>query len=634
MTKSATRSLSLLAMLFLLALALAVPAHGQGLDASPPAEPVKLIFIHHSTGGNWLADPSDDQPSGGLGIALRDNNYFVSATNYSWGPNDIGDRTDIPNWPEWFGGPESERYLRALYTENGQNIGDFGRWSRLAQDPGGENEIVMFKSCFPNSDLYGNPTDPPAGEPGDEMTVSNAKAVYNRLLTYFETRQDKLFVVITAPPMADFDYGGGDLPPAQRAANARAFNNWLVAEWLGSYPYANVAVFDYFNVLTSSGGSPEVNDLRQEGGNHHRWRDGQIEHIQTVDNNFSSYPSGDSHPSSAGHQKATAEFVPLLNVFYNRWKEGAGAAVPAIPAPQRPAQPTPAQAPTEAAEPAPSEGEAPPPPAAGAVTGLIEGWEGENYWECNGDDQGSTIESAVDSQTTYSGNGALRMAYNVVATGWGDCGTSFPSPADLSGGTGLALALHSDTAGQPLVLMLFSGSADGPTPFVADLETTEESVSDWAAIIVPWEAFGRAPWSDEGGLNEIDPQHIVGMGLSFMPGEGTLWLDDVGLFTGEAVSQEAAPEVAKEEAQPAPTGAPGEAPTAEPLPAATAAQQAAKLADTPAQQAAAPTTAPVQRAAQPAAPSRLRALLYPIAFVLVLAIAAVAFFLGRYLARR
>jgi hypothetical protein len=46
---------------------------------NPPANPVRLIFIHHSTGENWLSDSN-----GGLGIALRDNNYFVSDTNYDW----------------------------------------------------------------------------------------------------------------------------------------------------------------------------------------------------------------------------------------------------------------------------------------------------------------------------------------------------------------------------------------------------------------------------------------------------------------------------------------------------------------------------------------------------------------------
>jgi len=76
-------------------------------NPNPPATTIKLIFIHHSTGGNWLADPNQDQPYGGLGMALMNNNYFVSATNYEWGPYGIGDRTDIPNWPEWFTGPNS-----------------------------------------------------------------------------------------------------------------------------------------------------------------------------------------------------------------------------------------------------------------------------------------------------------------------------------------------------------------------------------------------------------------------------------------------------------------------------------------------------------------------------------------------
>ena len=66
-----------------------VPVPGV-LDASPPAQVQRLIFIHHSTGENWLADDG-----GKLGIGLKQANYFVSDTNYGWGPNDIGDKTDI-----------------------------------------------------------------------------------------------------------------------------------------------------------------------------------------------------------------------------------------------------------------------------------------------------------------------------------------------------------------------------------------------------------------------------------------------------------------------------------------------------------------------------------------------------------
>jgi hypothetical protein len=295
-------------------------------NPNSPTSPVKLIFIHHSTGGMWLADKY-----GGLGSALMANNYYVSATNYGWGPGNIGDRTDIVNWPEWFTGDNYETIMNAVYTENGQNIGDFGKWSRLKKDPGGENQIIVFKSCFPNSDLWGSPDDPPAAVISDQWTVSNAKAIYNDLLSYFTTRQDKLFIVITAPPLGEGDYGTGDQTAAQRAANARAFNDWLVNDWLADYPYKNVAVFDYYNVLTSNASeqrtdvtstNEEPNDASLVDGNHHRWWDGAVQYLKSVDNNFSAYPNaspGDSHPTIAGQQKATEEFVPLLNVFYNRW---------------------------------------------------------------------------------------------------------------------------------------------------------------------------------------------------------------------------------------------------------------------------------------------------------------------------
>ena len=281
------------------------------VDNSPPSFPVKLIFIHHSTGGNWLAAPNSDQPYGGLGATLMNNNYFVSATNYGWGPNSIGDSTDIPNWPEWFTGSASSAVLAALYAEDEQNVGDFGSWPRLATAPGGENEIIMFKSCFPNSDLYGNPDDTAGSVPDDIYSVSNAKAVYNNLLTYFQTRTDKLFIVITAPPMNKIEYNADIQTADERSANARAFNNWLVNEWLAAYHHKNVAVFDYFNVLTAS-------------NNHHRWQNNTVQHVTNTTNNYTAYPldSYDSHPSSAGHQKATSEFIDLLNYYTNRWIAG------------------------------------------------------------------------------------------------------------------------------------------------------------------------------------------------------------------------------------------------------------------------------------------------------------------------
>lgn len=287
------------------------------INDGPPASTVKLIFIHHSSGENWLGDDN-----GGLGTALRDNNYFVSDTNYGWGPDGIGDRTDIGHWYDWFVGPSSPTYLSALYGESDEH----SSYTRLGSDPGGENQIVMFKSCFPNSQLGGNPDDPPTGSDNPlrgqdasspAMTVGNAKGIYNDILGYFALHQEKLFVAVTAPPLVS---GATD---DAHAANARAFNNWLVNDWLAGYPHHNVAVFDFYNVLTSNGGDRNTNDAGVETGNHHRMWEGLAQHIMTVANDMAAYRSsaGDSHPTPAGNQKATQEFPALLNAYYHCWTE-------------------------------------------------------------------------------------------------------------------------------------------------------------------------------------------------------------------------------------------------------------------------------------------------------------------------
>ncbi len=288
----------------LAAACLAGPASLAQVDPSPPASPVKVVFLHHSMGENWLRDAQQgDDTAGGLGVALAQNNYFVSDMNYGWDLNGIGDRTDIGNWWEWFRGPDAATITAAVYADSGQNRS----YTRLASDPGGENQIVVLTSCFPNSNLGGNPSDPiPAiGEnalrgqdaSSEYRTVANAKGIYLDLLNYFATRTDKLFVIICVPPLQEADTG------PEQAANARALNDWLVNHLLDGYTGYNVAVFDFCTVLTSNSGSPPVNDQGATTGNHYRWRLGQIEH---------------------GGGKALGEFPALLNVAYHRWKDTAG----------------------------------------------------------------------------------------------------------------------------------------------------------------------------------------------------------------------------------------------------------------------------------------------------------------------
>ena len=195
-------------------------------------------------------------------------------------------------------------------------------YSRLAADPGGANEIVLFKSCFPNSQLSGpnapmpaiadNPmkgavrrSTPPTRSPTPRASTATCSA-------YFGAHPEKLFVAVVAPPLTSPDTPGG-----------RALANWLVDHWLqdSGYSAGNVLAFDLYDVLTSKTGGG-ASDVGLASGNHHRVWNGAVQHKTDDGADRLAYPSagGDSHPSAAGLQKATAEFVPLLNAAYNAWR--------------------------------------------------------------------------------------------------------------------------------------------------------------------------------------------------------------------------------------------------------------------------------------------------------------------------
>ena len=249
----------------------------ESVNLNHPPSPVKLIFIHHSCGSNWLADGN-----GNLGSSLNSNNYYVSESDYGWDaqPNDNqGDHTDTSDWPSWF----NNVIMPYVYNSNYHSA-----YTNTITNPGGENEIIMFKSCFPLSEVVDS--------------IDDEKVIYNSLLPYFAAHPNKLFVLIT--------------PPGEETVSSyqltRNLCNWLTDTnngWLKDYTAKNVFAFDFYGVLS------EINS-------HHRWTGDHIEHVYAADyNGVSPYHDGDDHPNSIGNQKATAEFLPLLNIAYNRWKE-------------------------------------------------------------------------------------------------------------------------------------------------------------------------------------------------------------------------------------------------------------------------------------------------------------------------
>lgn len=266
-------------------------------EAPPPAaaEPLRLLFIHHSCGGQLLAEPGEkvggdtasqgrciyaSHPNGGgLRRQLVAAGYEVHEASYG---SRVGEETDIHHWSSKF-----------------QNLMDEILLCDRQDRPytsGQRNRIVAFKSCYPNNGFLSRGEEP--GDPHDSaLTVANAKAAYNSLLPLFAARPEVLFVAFTAPPQVRPRPVGfwqklraflkGE-PPAARLA--REFNTWLAVReggWLADYRLPNVVVFDYYNVLTGHG---------------------------TTD--WSAYPTRggrDSHPSSEGNRLAAGEFVPFLN---------------------------------------------------------------------------------------------------------------------------------------------------------------------------------------------------------------------------------------------------------------------------------------------------------------------------------
>jgi len=241
-------------------------------------EKASCIYIAHPNGG-------------GLRDHLIRQGYEVHEASYG---SEIGENTDQFDWLPKF----RDRMGKILTV-------DFN--DKYYQD-GRKNQIVVFKSCFPNS-LFVDVGKDPGNPAGPLLTVTNAMATLQALLPEMQKHPETLFVYLTAPPVAPKGYkerfgklvlkkilgrqSAAELVSAQGRL-ARHFDNWVISPdgWLKGYPLKNVVVFDYYDTLTNHGAS-----------------------------NLLYYPTAggtDSHPSRTGNEKATAEFLPFLNRTVHR----------------------------------------------------------------------------------------------------------------------------------------------------------------------------------------------------------------------------------------------------------------------------------------------------------------------------
>lgn len=277
-----------------------------------------FIFIHHSCGNDWLKNGLHDALLAKAYINRRnDMGYGTDAKPDPGRPDSLrlegklpGDRTDMNHWICWF-----NDYL--------------GELKRHGTADGSVNRIIMFKSCFPLSDVGSDgvlPGDPFAGE----RTLANYKAVFRHAdgpgktytrngVTYkplediFAANPDTLFIFVTAPPL---HYAPQDWSSNDSARRARQFNNWVKTEWLDSYNKAhpglnNVAVYDWFDVLAYPDNHPQhANRLKAEYGGE----------------------SGDSHPSVEADQYTVKLFATNPDNWLDKvWKKFSKSRKPVAP---------------------------------------------------------------------------------------------------------------------------------------------------------------------------------------------------------------------------------------------------------------------------------------------------------------
>lgn len=200
-----------------------------------------VIFLHHSTGRNLIRQGGVRERLTAAGFRFWDHDYSWEGvirpdsmrTGYSYGIPD--DNTDPDGLARLFDQPVYPWPLNAL--------------SGLMQ-----HEVIAFKSCFPTSHIT-----------SDEQ-LDEYKAYYLRIREVMGQHSDRIFIVVTPPPLNPV---ATDLEAAVRA---RAFANWLKSdEFLAGHP--NVFTLDFFDLLAEGDPSaPDSNMLRatyREGEDSH-----------------------------------------------------------------------------------------------------------------------------------------------------------------------------------------------------------------------------------------------------------------------------------------------------------------------------------------------------------------------------
>lgn len=209
-----------------------------GSGPSGPHGLTGLFFLHHSV-GDGLVVAGDMRGA----VAVYNAEHSTGYVFWDHGYNSDG----LRNASGAFTGtsynlPDDNTNtdgLAMLWTSSAPG------WANARSQILANHQVIAFKSCF-------------TVLPGlDAPTLAQWQSEYVAMRNFFDTRPDRLFIVMSPPPLHRTETNPDE------ANFARQFANWLSGTYVAGHP--NVRCFDLFDRLArSDDGSPMANMLRLE----------------------------------------------------------------------------------------------------------------------------------------------------------------------------------------------------------------------------------------------------------------------------------------------------------------------------------------------------------------------------------
>lgn len=201
------------------------------IKQSSTGEYHNVVWLHHSVGNNLIEQGGVRELFTAAGYQFWDQGYNWQqlrdpngrTTGYAYTVPD--DNTDPDGLARIFSQPAYDLPLNTL--------------SGLLQ-----HEVIVYKSCFPASQI------------GTDEDLEKSKAYYRQMLGTIDQHPDKVFILLTQPPLIPRETN------PDQAARARALADWIMSDGF-KQGRANLFTFDLFGLLAEDQATaPDYNMLR------------------------------------------------------------------------------------------------------------------------------------------------------------------------------------------------------------------------------------------------------------------------------------------------------------------------------------------------------------------------------------